>query len=54
MTALAALRAPIDAFFDTTVVNADSPIVRRNRLCLLHRIRAVMTRVAAFSAIEGA
>ncbi len=53
MTALARLRAPIDAFFDTTVVNADSPAVRRNRLCLLNRIRAVTGRVAAFSAIEG-
>ena len=53
MTALARLRAPIDAFFETTVVNADSPIVRRNRLCLLHRIRSVMNRVVAFSAIEG-
>ncbi len=53
MTALAGLRAPIDAFFDSTVVNADSPAVRRNRLCLLHRIRAVMNRVAVFSAVEG-
>ena len=40
MTALARLRAPIDAFFDTTTVNAASPAVRRNRLCLLNRIRA--------------
>ena len=53
MTALARLRAPIDAFFDTTTVNADSPVLRRNRLCLLHRIRTVMNRVAVFSAIEG-
>jgi glycyl-tRNA synthetase beta chain len=53
MAALAALRAPIDAFFDTTVVNADSAIVRRNRLCLLHRIRSVMNRVAVFAAVEG-
>jgi glycyl-tRNA synthetase beta chain len=53
MTALARLRAPIDAFFDTTTVNAQSPVVRRNRLCLLNRIRAVMNRVAVFSAIEG-
>ena len=29
------------------------PGVRRNRLCLLNRIRAVMNRVAVFSAIEG-
>jgi glycyl-tRNA synthetase beta chain len=53
MTALARLRAPIDAFFDTTTVNVDSAILRRNRLCLLNRIRAVMNRVAIFSAVEG-
>ena len=53
MTALARLRAPIDAFFDTTTVNAASAILRRNRLCLLNRIRAVMNRVAVFSAVEG-
>lgn len=53
MTALAGLRAPIDAFFDTTIVNAPAAIVRRNRLCLLNRIRVVMNRVAMFSAIEG-
>jgi glycyl-tRNA synthetase beta chain len=53
MTALARLRTPIDAFFDTTTVNADSPAVRRNRLCLLNRIRSVMNRVAVFSAVEG-
>ena len=28
MTALARLRGPIDAFFDTTTVNADSPAVK--------------------------
>ncbi len=53
MEALARLRAPIDAFFDTTTVNAESPIIRRNRLCLLNRVRAVMNRVAVFSALEG-
>ena len=53
MTALARLREPIDAFFETTVVNADSPTIRRNRLCLLNRIRTVMNRVALFSALEG-
>ncbi|HRO12770.1 DALR anticodon-binding domain-containing protein, partial [Amaricoccus sp.] len=53
MTALARLRAPIDAFFDTTIVNAESAAVRRNRLCLLNRIRQVMNRVAVFSAVEG-
>jgi glycyl-tRNA synthetase beta chain len=53
MTGLAGLRAPIDGFFESTVVNAESPIVRRNRLCLLNRIRVVMTRVAAFAQVEG-
>jgi glycyl-tRNA synthetase beta chain len=53
MTALARLRAPIDAFFDTTTVNVDRPMLRRNRLCLLNRIRSVMNRVAVFSAVEG-
>jgi glycyl-tRNA synthetase beta chain len=53
MTALAGLRAPIDAFFDTTTVNAETSMIRRNRLCLLNRIRAVMDRVAVFSKVEG-
>lgn len=53
MGALSRLRAPIDAFFETTTVNAASPMLRRNRLCLLNRIRAVMNRVAVFAAIEG-
>ena len=53
MTAMAALRAPIDAFFEQVVVNSDNPIVRRNRLCLLNRVKVVMERVAVFSAIEG-
>ena len=53
MAAMADLRAPIDAFFESTQVNADSPIVRRNRLCLLNRIRVVMHKVAIFSALNG-
>jgi glycyl-tRNA synthetase beta chain len=53
MRAFAGLRAPIDAFFDTTTVNVESAMVRRNRLCLLNRIREVMNRVAVFSAVEG-
>ena len=53
MTAMAGLRAPIDAFFEAVQVNADNAIIRRNRLCLLNRIRAVMSRVAMFGALEG-
>ena len=53
MSAMAALRAPIDTFFDEVIVNAEYDIVRRNRLCLLNRIRGVMNRVAVFSELEG-
>ena len=53
MTELAALREPVDAFFDRVTVNADDPAVRRNRLALLDEIVATMNRVADFSRIEG-
>lgn len=53
MAAMASLRAPIDAFFDKVQVNSENQIIRRNRLCLLNRVRVVMERVAVFSAIEG-
>ena len=53
MTAMAHLRAPLDAFFTDVTVNAPDPDLRRNRLQLLHRVRATMDRVADFSRIEG-
>lgn len=53
MTAIAALRMPIDAFFDAVQVNADSAILRRNRLNLLHRIREAGRQIADFSRIDG-
>ncbi len=53
MAAMAELRAPIDAFFDQVKVNDDNAMIRRNRLCLMHRIRSVMNQVALFSSIEG-
>lgn len=53
MQAMAQLRAPIDAFFTAVQVNADNPIVRRNRLNLLHRIRAICQSVADLTKIEG-
>jgi len=53
MAAMAALRAPIDAFFTGVQVNSDNPIVRRNRLNLLHRIRSVCGQVADLKVIEG-
>ena len=53
MAAMAALRAPIDAFFEDVKVNADNQMVRRNRLNLLHRIRATCLTVADLTRIEG-
>ena len=53
MNELAALRRPVDDFFDHVTVNCDDPALRVNRLRLLSRIRATMNRVADFSQIEG-
>ncbi|MDO5646736.1 glycine--tRNA ligase subunit beta [Paracoccus sp. (in: a-proteobacteria)] len=53
MSAIAALRGPIDAFFTAVQVNTDNSVVRRNRLNLLHRIRAAGRDIADFSRIEG-
>ena len=53
MSALASLRAPIDAFFENVTVNADDPGVRARRLNLLARFRDAVNRVADFSKIEG-
>ncbi|SLN41241.1 Glycine--tRNA ligase beta subunit [Pseudoruegeria aquimaris] len=53
MAAMAALRGPIDAFFEAVQVNAESEIIRRNRLNLLHRIRAICGQVADLTRIEG-
>ncbi len=52
-SALASLRAPLDAFFDRVTVNDPDPELRRNRLRLLARLRAAMDAVADFSRIEG-
>jgi glycyl-tRNA synthetase beta chain len=53
MWAMAALRAPIDAFLDATQINTDNAILRRNRLNLLHRIRAICSGVADLTKVEG-
>jgi len=54
MSALAALRAPLDAFFDKVTVNvAERPDLRLNRLRLLRRISATIDSVADFSKIES-
>lgn len=56
MSALASLRAPVDAFFDgpdSVMVNAEETAVRENRLNLLNMMREAIGSVADFSKIEG-
>ena len=53
MSAMAALRGPIDAFFTAVQVNAENGTVRRNRLNLLSRIRTICTSVADLTRIDG-
>jgi glycyl-tRNA synthetase beta chain len=53
MSAMADLRAPIDAFFNTVQINAESAVLRRNRLNLLHRIRTICLSVADLRKLEG-
>ena len=53
MTAMSALRAPIDAFFTAVQINTDNPVVRRNRLNLLSRIRTICAGVADLTRVEG-
>ena len=53
MTALAALRAPVDAFFTDVMVNSDVAEERDNRLKLLGQVRAVMGKVADFGQVAG-
>jgi glycyl-tRNA synthetase beta chain len=53
MSAMASLRAPIDAFFTAVQVNSDNAIIRRNRLNLLSRIRTICLSVADLTRIEG-
>ena len=53
MAALATLRAPIDAFFESVTVNDTDPVKRSARLALLARVRGAVHGVADFSKITG-
>jgi len=53
MAALATLRSPIDAFFDSVTVKDADPAKRAARLALLDAFRAAVHNVADFSRIEG-
>ena len=53
LQALAELKAPVDAFFDAVMVNADDAALRRNRLALLSQLHAAMNRVADLSRLAS-
>lgn len=50
---LAVLKAPVDAFFDGVMVNAEDPALRANRLGLLKSLHEAMNRVADLSRLAA-
>ena len=53
LQALAALRGPVDAFFDGVMVNAEDPALKANRLGLLKSLHEAMNRVADLSRLAA-
>jgi glycyl-tRNA synthetase beta chain len=53
LQALAALKAPVDAFFDQVMVNAEDPAIRANRLGLLAQLHAAMNQIADLSRLAA-
>jgi glycyl-tRNA synthetase beta chain len=53
LQALAALKTPVDAFFDGVMVNADDVALRNNRLGLLATLHQAMNRVADLSKLAS-
>jgi len=53
LQALAALREPVDAFFDGVMVNAEEADLRLNRLGLLASLHRAMNRVALLERLAG-
>lgn len=53
LQALAALKTPVDAFFDNVMVNADDPALKANRLGLLATLHQTMNRVADLSKLAS-
>uniref|UniRef100_UPI001B5459A8 DALR anticodon-binding domain-containing protein n=1 Tax=Aquabacterium sp. TaxID=1872578 RepID=UPI001B5459A8 len=50
---LAALRTPVDAFFDSVMVNADDAALKTNRLGLLATLHQAMNQVADLSRLAA-
>ena len=53
LQSLAALRDPVDAFFDGVMVNAEDTALKANRLGLLQQLHEVMNRVADLSRLAA-
>jgi glycyl-tRNA synthetase beta chain len=53
LQALAALKEPVDAFFDKVMVNAEDPALKANRLGLLATLHSAMNRVADLSRLAS-
>ena len=53
LQALAALKTPVDAFFDSVMVNAEDAALRNNRLGLLATLHQAMNRVADLSKLAS-
>ncbi len=53
LKALAALKAPVDDFFDNVMVNAEDPALKANRLGLLAILHQTMNRVADLSKLAS-
>jgi glycyl-tRNA synthetase beta chain len=50
---LASLKEPVDRFFDGVLVMADEPVVRGNRLGLLHRVSELFLQIADVSRLPA-
>ncbi len=53
LQALAALKLPVDAFFEHVMVNAEDPALKANRLGLLATLHGAMNRVADLSRLAS-
>jgi glycyl-tRNA synthetase beta chain len=53
LSAMAALKVPVDAFFDQVMVNAEDPALRANRLALLGQLHQAMNQVGDLSRLAA-
>lgn len=53
LQALAALKAPVDGFFDNVMVNAEDVNLKNNRLALLNQLHQTMNRLADLSKLAS-